>query len=700
MDSTDLQLEGISVLKDESTKNDNAVALPYDGLVQVIRGKFEAAKTARLYSEQRWLKAYKNFRGVYESSMRYTDEEKSKVFVKITKTKTLAAYGQLLEVLFAASRFPISIQPTEKPEGIAEVAHVGANADPMAAQQEQQDVYGYKGDGKQMAPGTTYNDLLGGLDEKYGKLPLEEGPAQSMSFVPELRPAEKSAKEMEKVILDQLGESRAENVLRHALFEMALLGEGVVKGPFTTKKIYNKWIPGPEGNTYEPVEKLVPTVEAVSIWNFYPDPHSISMDDAEWVVQRHFMNRSQFRQLLKAPHFRPEAIRKAIENGPNWTREWFETEIVDNDTQSLEIPRWEILEYWGVMDKEMAIMSGLADSDKISELDEVQINAWICGGELIRLVLNPFTPARIPFHACPYEINPYQFFGIGVPENMDDCQMIMNGHARMAIDNLALAGNLVFDIDESALVPGQDMKIYPGKIFRREAGSAGQAVFGLKFPSTAVENLQMFDKFRQLADEATGIPSYSHGTTGVQSTTRTAAGMSMLMGAAALNIKTVIKNIDDFLLRPLGEALFAWNMQFKGADLPEIHGDLEVKARGTSSLLQKEVKSQRLMTFLQLAANPSLAPFIKLHTLVKEIAESLDVDADKIINDPSEAQFQAMLIGMAGGMGKGMDEPVDPTGAGGGNIGTGSAPQPGEKAFSGSDQSANVKSEGSSASAA
>ena len=66
----------------------------------------------------------------------------------------------------------------------------------------------------------------------------------------------------------------------------------------------------------------------------------------------------------------------------------------------------------------------------------------------------------------------------------------------------------------------------------------------------------MFDKFRQLADEATGIPSYSHGATGVQSTTRTASGMSMLMGAAALSIKTVIKNIDDYLLKPLGESYF------------------------------------------------------------------------------------------------------------------------------------------------
>ena len=94
-------------------------------------------------------------------------------------------------------------------------------------------------------------------------------------------------------------------------------------------------------------------------------------------------------------------------------------------------------------------------------------------------------------------------------------------------------------------------------------------------------------EFRQLADESTGIPSYSHGQTGIQSTTRTASGMSMLMGAAALNIKTVIKNIDDYLLRPLGETLFHWNMQFN-KDIPEIQGDLDVKARGTSSLMQKK----------------------------------------------------------------------------------------------------------------
>ena len=95
---------------------------------------------------------------------------------------------------------------------------------------------------------------------------------------------------------------------------------------------------------------------------------------------------------------------------------------------------------------------------EVSDLAEVPVNVWVCGNEVLRLVLNPFVPYRIPFFATPYEINPYQLFGIGIPENMEDAQLLMNGHVRMAIDNLALAGNVVFDVDEASLVPGQNYR--------------------------------------------------------------------------------------------------------------------------------------------------------------------------------------------------------------------------------------------------
>ena len=286
---------------------------------------------------------------------------------------------------------------------------------------------------------------------------------------------------------------------------------------------------------------------------------------------------------------------------------------------------------------------------------------------------------------------------------MDDAQQIMNGHARMAIDNLALAGNLVFDIDESALVNNQNMEVFPGKIFKRQAGVPGQAIYGIKFPNTATENMQMFDKFRQLADESTGIPSYSHGQTGVQSMTRTASGMSMLMGAASLNIKTVIKNIDDQLIKPLGESMFQWNMQFYEGDLP-IVGDLEIKATGSSSLMRKEVRSQRLTMFLQTIQNPAIAPFVRISEIVKELAYSLDLDPEEIINSRDEAEIYAKIIGYQNanktngsqapipGQQPGMEAPggVPEQNAGtnlSGNgeipIGADNAPMPGEMDFSG-----------------
>ena len=160
---------------------------------------------------------------------------------------------------------------------------------------------------------------------------------------------------------------------------------------------------------------------------------------------------------------------------------------------------------------------------------------------------------------------------------MEDTQLLMNGFMRMAVDNGALSGNLLIEIDETNLVPGQDLSVYPGKVFRRQAGAPGQAIFGTSFPNVSGQLLQMFDKARQLADESTGIPSYAHGIGGVMGVGRTASGMSMLMGAAAQNIKTVVRNIDDYLLRPLGKALFSFNMQFNfNEDFAK--GDLDVFA--------------------------------------------------------------------------------------------------------------------------
>ena len=691
--------------------------------VSLVEDRYASAEQSRDFDEKRWLTAYHNFRGIYNKNVRFRESEKSKVFVKVTKTKVLAAFGQLVDVIFGTGEFPIGVRETQLPEGIAKYTHleqgqtgIETSAPEYEAPAESEALapispydVGYAGDGRDepLKAGETLTATKDVLSEaiKEAGLTFAEGASPNPQAL-ERSPAKEAARNMQILIHDQIEESGGSSELRNALLESALFGTGIVKGPFNYNKTLSRWTVDEGGErVYEPLNVRVPRIEFVSIWDFFPDPSATSIDDCEYVVHRHRMNKSQLRALSKMPFFNKDAIRGCLQMGPNYTEKDYEHELKDDQrTEDYGSGQFEVLEYWGIMDAEYAREVGMELPDEVDDLDEVQVNAWVSNGKLLRGVVNPFTPYRLPYNAFPYERNPYSFFGIGVAENMDDSQQIMNGHARMAIDNLALAGSLVFDVDESALVGGQSMDIYPGKVFRRQAGMPGQAIHGVKFPNTSQENMMMFDKFRQLADEQTGIPSYSHGQTGVQSMTRTASGMSMLLGAASLNIKTVIKNIDDFLLKPLGEAYYQWNMQFFEGEL-DIQGDLEVRAMGTNSLMQKEVRSQRLTMFLQTAQNPAIAPFVKISKIVSELAYSLDLDPDEILNDPEEAAIMAQIIGaqnagqgdggtagaagqQSGAMGGPEGAPQQPpqlgaTGTGGGNIGTGSVPQAGESEFTG-----------------
>jgi len=675
-------------------------ALP--GLSGYIRQKFVSAEEGRRSDEERWLKSYENYRGLSSESETYRESERSKVTVKITKVKVLAAYGQISDILFGRGEFPLVIEPTPDPDGIEEAVHLDAVSKQMGGGQDL-DPYGYEGDGRTLEPGATEagEPQLGGLAKELEGAPLKKG--FSKFGEPDLKPAQIAARRLNKIVHDQLLDTSAIKEIRRSLFEQALLGTGVTKGPFNFFKKVHKWENIDGERVYAPYEKMVPRISHVSCWNFYPDPSAVDIDDCEYVIERHRLNRDQFRALKDLPLFDIAAINRILQKPSAYEERYFEHTIYSENDPTYNENRYEVLEYWGTLDAKTAREYNVNVPYGADEIGSVQINAWVCGSEVLRVVLNPFVPERIPYHIFPYEKNPYQVFGIGVAENMEDAQLLMNGHMRMAIDNLALAGNLVFDVDEASLVPGQNYDIYPGKVFRRQSGVTGTAINGLKFPNTAGENMQMYDKARQLADEETGIPSVVHGQTGVTGTGRTAAGLSMLLGSAGLGIKTVIKNIDDSLLRPLGEAFFQWNMQFN-EKAETFDGDLEIKPKGTVSVMMKEVRSQRLTMLLQTISNPMLAPFMKIQNLIKELAISQDMDPAELVNDPDEAAVYAEILRSLnvnqqanspespdvgeqrgsmesnGGVPSGAN-PMDATGSGNGTIGTGTTPMAGETSF-------------------
>ena len=198
----------------DKTKNKEEQEQKQDAtrLAGFVYDKFEGCERSRRNDEERWLQAFHNYRGKYYKNVSFREHERSKVFVKVTKTKVLAAYGQIVDVLFSANKFPISVEETKVPEGVATYAHLnplkeqmgdslqesapsiegnldyrpgvnGQSSTPFSEQPEQSSPLGFEGDGKTLKPGATFGDLsqqkdiLGSLEKEFGDEAIAEGPA-------------------------------------------------------------------------------------------------------------------------------------------------------------------------------------------------------------------------------------------------------------------------------------------------------------------------------------------------------------------------------------------------------------------------------------------------------------------------------------------------------------------------------------------
>ena len=226
-------------------------------LIGIIKGRFAQSEDARQTDERRWLKAYENYRGLYAKNVKFRESEKSRVFVKVTKTKVLAAFGQLVDVIFGTGKFPIGVAETKMPEGETDIAHLDISNPTPGLETSEAEIpddignriednpydVGYEGDGRTLKPGASfYNGVFeDSLEDKAQNAGILTDGASPDPQALEVNPAQRAARRMEKLIHDQIEESNGNSELRNALLESALLGTGIVKGPFNFNKRLHKW---------------------------------------------------------------------------------------------------------------------------------------------------------------------------------------------------------------------------------------------------------------------------------------------------------------------------------------------------------------------------------------------------------------------------------------------------------------------------
>jgi sulfur transfer complex TusBCD TusB component (DsrH family) len=219
--------------------------------------------------------------------------------------------------------------------------------------------------------------------------------------------------------------------------------------------------------------------------------------------------------------------------------------------------------------------------------------------------------------------------------------MLYNASIRAMLDNAAISAGPIIEANIDLLADGEDpLELFPFRVFQRVGTGidAGQkAITVTKLPSYTTEFLGLVEFFQETADESTTIPRSLHGSQSTGGANQTATGMSMLIGASNITLKDQVQFFDDGVTKPFIKSMYFWNMEFNGKDA--IKGDFNIVARGTKSLIAKEVKMEQINQFLALTNNDTDLQYIKRDILLRELAEIFDLDRLGFIR--SEAEVKA-----------------------------------------------------------
>jgi len=588
-----------------------------------LDNEWKIAQGDKQSTEQRLLKDLRQYRGIYDPEiLNKMHPKRSKAFIRLTRSKVRAVDSRILDLQFPANKEKNwSIEPTAVPE-------LPAHELELLAHQYFQELQ---------------------------KIPDDEDMRRVI-----MRAARERADNMEKEIEDQLTEFKYRDVIRKVVHSGNLYGTGILKGPIVTQKTRQHWMKTTDGKWGLVTKKhLMPKAQHVPVWDIYPDMSAKEPKDMSYIFQRHLMSKNKLIKLSKRSDFNRHAILAFMDANPDGNAEYkqyedFMREMSSNtgakypESQIPKRKKYEVVEYWGMVSKEDAeqeLDGSLLPEDGFSD-PEVMVNAWMLGPMMIKIVISPVTGSKFPYFFYYFDKDETHIFGDGIPAIMRDPQAMLNASVRAMLDNAAISAGPIIEANIDLLADGEDPNdIYPFRSFQRTGiGTDGsnRAITITKLPSYTTQFMAMVDFFKSSADETTNIPAAmsagNQQNQGIGAAGRTATGLSMLMGSANITLKDQLKYFDDGITKPFIRALYFWNMEFSSKE--NIKGDFGVNARGSSSLVAKEVRLESLNQFLAIIRNdPEASIVLNSRNVYDEYLKILDLDDAGLLRSDDEIKL-------------------------------------------------------------
>jgi len=635
-----LRIVGNAELIQQEQEADREVALRQaeplmQGLAGFLRSAFEAAEKSKKPIETAMLKALRQRNGEYEPNKlaSISSQGGSEIYMMLTEVKCRAAESWLRDILMDTGSPPWDIQPTPNPDL------------PEAQDEVINDILGEKV--------AKFIEEIGVAPSPEEEQQLREMGAQELRFKI-LQEAQTRADKMRLRIADQFSEGGFSEAFNEFLTDLVTFPVAVLKGPVVRRQRKLAWDKDEEGKTIAVTkEVLAPEYERVDPFRIYPEPGITKIEDG-FMFEHHPLTRTNLAELIGVGGYDDDAIRKVLREGTH--QSWITSTVNSakdiqerkHNTESRPTDIYDALEFWGQVSGRMLLDWGISEESVPDPAKEYDANVWMVGTYVIKAILNFDPLGEKPYAVTSFIRNPGAFWGKGIPEIIEDVQNVANAAARALVNNMGIASGPQVEVNLERIPPNEDItQMHPWRIWQTLNDPLGGTAPAVRFNQPNDNSgalLTVFEKFSQLADDHSGIPSYLSGDLNVKGAGRTASGLSMLMGSAGKSIRQVVMHIDANILKIIVQRQFTYNMRYDPDE--SIKGDSQIIPRGAINLAVKDTVNTRRVEFLQATANEFDMEIIGKEgraAILREVAKGLQMPEDEIVPSRDKDRFNKTI---------------------------------------------------------
>ncbi|WP_394780603.1 hypothetical protein [Undibacterium sp.] len=460
--------------------------------------------------------------------------------------------------------------------------------------------------------------------------------------------AQLACKAMEREIDDQLTEAQYNGECRKLIFSAAKLGTGVMKGPFVVRIEERTWQAASRQNGPSLIsnavmsinEKFAPSSRAVDIRSLYPDPScSDDIQRGKGIYECKEITKKELRALARRPGYNPDAVRKVLRQKPL---------IVDVNDSRIDKSQalgdlYQIWEYHGEVDPESFQLlkkytNRIAGDMGDEEIDPLQSFSGCL--IIVNDVIIGALPMMTADNSLPYDFFQWKVcdgspFGNGIPAAKETQQRVVNAAWRQVMDNAGITVGPQLIMKKSAITPQNGKyEIRPNKVWfaNDDMDDVRTAFTVVQIESRINELLGLLNAAMQYADQESNTSPMMHGEQ--QQAGETLGGMSMRWANANGVHRMRVKLFDDKVTRPHIGRYYHWNMQ--NSEKPDIKGDFEVDARGSSTLIERDIQNQAMANVAAMFQNPLFAPMLKPEDALKATLKSWKLDPNDFMKTDEE----------------------------------------------------------------